>query len=245
MKTNVVFWSGWIAFLTLAGSMVLLRCWTPDFSELASWLKENEKLSGWAGALATFFAVILVWAGSLWLFRHQQNRVAAEKMTSVYVIASAAGREIVLYDALQRGSAPTNHTFEERKKRIAARWDAWIVNRLTGLANLIEAYQATGTESGGFMQDLLTVQGRLRWLAAGAGRTVAQTSLAPSDAELLEGAAYDVVRSLLNMRAELDRIRKVANLPRLKLQKVETGPAGSFVASEAHRGKVWARASQI
>lgn len=200
----------------------------------------NEAFYGWIGVLGTFLAISGSVAVGYVHHRYQKEIDASDRITAIYIVARAAGKEVLNLDRYNRSAA------ESEKERISdinglagfrRKWNAWIPDRYHGLAAMMERYDATGRESGDFMTHLLTVITRINWLAKIGGATYASRDLNDDEQTLLAEAATSIVISLYYMRRELDTIRQRAG--QVALQSAQF-PATRAPHEFKHRSEMWA-----
>ena len=246
-------WSGWAVAAILSAGIAIALGPNVAVERALDWLDQHDKTAAWLGVVVTGAAVFLsARLGASYALKHQA-RLAAERLVAIYVITCAAGNQVHTYDRLHRRSSvgdsiadrvAAQETDARRRDRIGLRWDAWIINRLIGLADQLENYQPSGVEPEKFLQHLQTVQGRLRWLAQGVGNKVSDGSITADEAHLLEVSAYDVVYALLEMKKGLDQVTDTHALP-LEKRCWQRSAAGPYVLEKQGRLECWNKVGEL
>ncbi|MNC44668.1 hypothetical protein D3C75_935850 [compost metagenome] len=84
-------------------------------------------------------------------------------------------------------------------------WAAWGPERHEAYLEMLSRLTITGRDSGDFMEGVITIRGRLKWVKDVAGPKIGSGSLSTDEREMLARAADSVIEALIKMKAIADK----------------------------------------
>ncbi len=191
---------------------------------------KSADFASWAQVGGTMLAIVgSVFAG--YLHADRQSRIAeAERFKAAYLLTRAAGSPVIDVERWLRAGALDVDQVErdwKRVRRYREAWPAWIHDRYDGYLESLEKLDILTLADGAFIDNVLSVRSRLKWLGANVSQHVGLHKLDKNTEQRLSWAARDVINALAEMRERADLALDKAGLPKISQGEAKPFPNAS------------------
>jgi len=194
----------------------------------SAWPTGTNEFAAWAQVVGAILAIL--GAGFLASrYAEDQARIAhAENLKAAYLLSRRAGSPVVDIERwLRAGAAPNEEQVAadwDRVRNYPHAWPAWIEERYEGYLYAMARIDLKTLADGEFLDDILSVSSRLKWVKTAIGPKVGNTQLDHGESQRLSLAARDVLYALAAMRKRADTALQSAGLPSVTVAEAKPFP---------------------
>lgn len=195
-----IFVAAFAAFLVIAITAFWPLEWAPDR------FLTTESAWAWAQVWAAMLAI--AGTGLFGLYHQQAQRQSDEaaQLESAYILSRDAAALVIKASRLEWGTVGPEGAMDDAIElaRYAQTWAAWGPERYEAYLDMLSRITVSGRAAGDFMEGVITIRGRLKWVKADVGPHIGTGVLTTNQKDMLARAADSVIEALIKMKAIAD-----------------------------------------